>query len=159
MQVKNEFATPEEIAVLLEWASAQRDKLQANNIGPGRFSAPLSELDASEAVAALQERVEAEFGFTAEQAFALLPHYLSFNEEGAFINQHKDPTDEGKIHYRVNVMVAAATEGGNVLVEGEAPVRLEDGDAYLIEASEITHGTTTVVGTQPRIVLSFGYVR
>lgn len=159
MQVKNEFATPEEIAVLLGWASAQRDKLHANSIGPGRFSAPLAELDADDTVKAIQSRVEAEFGFTAEQTFTMLPHYLSFNEEGAFIHQHKDLTDEGKIHYRVNVMVAAATEGGNVLIEGQAPVRLEDGDAYLIEASEVVHGTTTVVGTKPRIVLSFGYVR
>ncbi len=159
MQVKTEFATPEEIAALQVWAEAQREKLQPNNSGPGRFFGPIRMLQESEEVAAIQARIEAEFGFTPEEAIEILPHYLSVNEEGAFIHKHRDQADEGKIHYRVNVIVSAATEGGDVLCEDEEPVRLESGDAYLIEASEVTHGTTPVVGDTPRIVLSFGYTR
>lgn len=80
-----------------------------------------------------------------------------FITTGGAIHPHQDPDHNGKQHIRFNVMVSKPESGGMPVQDGvEMPV--EEGDVWRCDASRVRHWCTPVVGSKPRIVLSYGFL-
>jgi len=83
-------------------------------------------------------------------------NFIGVNFEGGNVHEHRDPKNEkGFIHTRFNFLVQKPEQGGEPIIDGvEYP--MEEGQSWINLASEWLHGSTPVVGTRPRIVLSLG---
>lgn len=80
-----------------------------------------------------------------------------FITAGGAIHPHQDVDDNGKQHVRFNVMVSKPESGG-MPVQDCVEMPVEEGDVWRCDASRVKHWCTPVVGTKPRIVLSFGFL-
>lgn len=80
------------------------------------------------------------------------PDFFNYHTGGA-VHFHRDGLPG---HKRINVMVSKPEVGGNPVIAG-AEIAVEDGDVWLCDAARDLHGSTTMGGARPRIVLSFGF--
>lgn len=84
---------------------------------------------------------------------------LSIHMEGAALQMHVDaPLTNHPEYYkrRYNLFVSVAEEGGDLIYPNET-LKIKERSLIVIEAGLVSHGTTTVVGKTPRIMLSFSY--
>ena len=83
---------------------------------------------------------------------------LSIHLEGANIPMHIDAPLNYPGYYkrRYNLFVSVAEEGGDLIYSNET-LKIKEKSLIILEAGLVNHGTTTVVGKTPRIMLSFSY--
>jgi hypothetical protein len=148
--------SPEELIAISRWAKATHQKFQPN--GPGRQFGILyrPELNTPEECWAVRQRVVEQFdlqGFATEPMFQ---DYCGFITHNGAIHHHTDPDSEFGVHRRYNVMISKPHQGG-VPYQDDAPILVEEGEVWRCDASRVMHWCSPVVGSKPRIVLSFGF--
>lgn len=77
-------------------------------------------------------------------------HYL----DGAYTHKHTDPSPNGYVHTRCNLMIKKPNIGGNPIIDGEE-FNVEVNDLWLCLASLEEHSSTPIYGGE-RIIFSFG---
>tara|TARA_R110000751_G_scaffold295347_1_gene403551 strand:- start:1490 stop:1966 length:477 start_codon:yes stop_codon:yes gene_type:complete len=80
----------------------------------------------------------------------VMNHY----EKGAFTQRHKDKTELGFIHVRLNLMLKKPPKGGNIFIDDEN-IDIEKNDLWLILTNLEEHGSTPIEGGD-RLTYSFG---
>jgi hypothetical protein len=83
--------------------------------------------------------------------------YCGYITEGGAIHKHTDPNNGKKIHTRFNVMVSKPEQGGEPVQEDKV-IEVEEGSIWRCNAGVVKHWCNTVVGSKPRIVLSYGFL-
>lgn len=73
--------------------------------------------------------------------------------DGSHIPPHVDPAEPGRRHRRINAVLAHATSGGALFVDGRA-IDLRVGDAVLFYPDAEVHRVSAVTGT--RLLFSVG---
>lgn len=79
--------------------------------------------------------------------------YLIRYNDGAYITEHVDAAQHGKRHRRLNAVIATATSGGELRIDGVL-VSLGLGDAVRFFSDREVHSVTPVTGT--RLLFSVG---
>ena len=83
--------------------------------------------------------------------------FLSYSEEGHSVIKHKDYSDIPNHHVvRFNFFISKPTSGGLAIINNEI-IDVEENEVFICEASNYAHTSEKVIGSKPRIVLSFGY--
>jgi len=83
--------------------------------------------------------------------------FCGINLEGANVHPHMD-TNQGDLnHIRFNVLVSKPLGGGKP-IHGEDTLEIEEGGMWQCNAGTTTHSSTPVIGTRPRIVMSYGFL-
>lgn len=83
-------------------------------------------------------------------------NFIGVNLEEGSVHQHTDNRDDNNnIHLRFNFMVQKPYIGGNPIIDG-VEYQIDEGMCWINYASEWKHGSTTVGGNRPRVVLSMG---
>jgi len=121
---------------------------RANVIGNGRRFA-------TQDVAPYWEEAFAEFGLKPSEVEPLFKNLTGNHfQDGAFVHPHTDPSPDGFVHTRCNVMLKKPKEGGNPVIDGEE-IYIEEGDLWLCLASLELHSSTPIKGGE-RLIFSFG---
>tara|TARA_R110002049_G_scaffold228105_4_gene400305 strand:- start:24 stop:500 length:477 start_codon:yes stop_codon:yes gene_type:complete len=120
-----------------------------NPISPGRRYAP------QKPNVNLWKKAYAEFNLNPKKedpylGCIVMNHY----EKGSFTQRHKDTTESGFIHARVNLMLKKPTEGGNIFIDDEI-INVEKNDLWIILTNLEEHGSTPI-GEGERLIYSFG---
>jgi hypothetical protein len=80
---------------------------------------------------------------------------VSVTREGGDVYPHRDPTQEGFVCFRCNVMTQAPDAGGKLTLDG-VEQNIEVGELHCYPASLVEHSVSVVEGTTPRILWMFG---
>jgi len=152
--IKN-FITEDEQKDLLSWAFSCRTYLTPN--GLGRFFNQVENLDYNKNVEIVSDRVLESYGLAnKERQSGILGTVLSFNEEGGAIHSHNDIVD-GYSHLRFNLFLSVPEKGG-VPIYNHKKLYIEERILIPYEADKYLHSSTPVKGSNPRIVLGFGWL-
>lgn len=81
--------------------------------------------------------------------------FIGVNTENGLVHLHKDGTEDGFVHFRLNFLVSKPEQGGNPVIENQE-IEVEELEGWINLASEWMHRSTPVVGKKLRIVLSCG---
>ena len=144
----------------------QRRELQPNPCGPGRFFAKADD-DPSCFVDALLERLtrrcERCLRLSGVSHDCVLGRTISLILPGGFIHKHTDAYRAGQPghrpgleHLRCNIVVRLPDPSGRPVVE-DVPLPVQEGDLWAFFASKSMHCTEPLLGTEPRIVIGFGW--
>jgi hypothetical protein len=151
------FITEEEKNIIKIWALEVLPTLP-NGTHAFRKMSFLSDLPTiPECIKDIKERIH-----SLEYDSSFHPEYnidsLSIHLEGGNIPMHIDapPNYQDYFKRRYNLFVSVAEEGGDLIYDDET-LKIKERSLIVLEASLVSHGTTTVVGKTPRIMLSFSY--
>lgn len=151
-----EFISLEEQAVLLKMAYSVRKNLKSN--GSGRFYQ--DHIDKHYKLSKEYKNVKQRIIDVEElKDFIFDPNFgdfISFNETGGAIHEHKDGNEPGYIHTRYNLLLSIPKSGGNPIYDGEV-VDVKERMLWRCEAGLYNHASLPVVGSIPRINISFGF--
>lgn len=167
---KSDIAKVEELATDLE-----PDEWKPGRQGSGYFKYELSDLlpreDSSsyrlDFLLRLQCRMLREIQWNATGRYEettgnrASDYWLIYYPEGSHIPWHRDPVPEGKVMYRMNLVISRAEKGGKLGVpngwvkDERLYVNFDPGQAVLFRPSEVDH-TVTLMERGGRLVLSAG---
>jgi hypothetical protein len=156
--VVRRFITPDEHAVLLDWAEGQfgNGRLPSNPAGPNRFFARYEQGDdVPDLFWDVRKRAVTLFS---AQDYEDEPNYRCFlgcNTEGGFISPHKDPSPPGKRHVRMNIVLQMPNRGGYPVIDGKT-YRVEDRDLWCFYPTLMLHSSKPAAGEKKRFVISIG---
>ena len=163
--VLRRFASADEVSTLLSKAMRlyERGELQPNPYGPSRFFAKVDEALADPLLDELTERCERILRLGGVATDLVIGRIVSLIQPGGFINRHSDayhPSQPGYRagyeHLRANIVVRLRCLSGRPVIEGE-PLDVEEGDMWVFFASRSLHETSTIQGTEPRVVYGWGW--
>jgi hypothetical protein len=170
------FITPEECAVLTDWAVAAADTQFVDGVSKDpetgeriRLKTRLTNRLAKnilypDLVYAIQSRLRETFPLI-KDAEVIERHgrdgvVVSITYDGGDVYRHKDPATNdqvpGTVALRFNILASAADSGGLIHVE-DATYALNAGDLMAYEVSENFHSVETCSGSSPRIMFMFGF--
>lgn len=154
MQIESSLLSP-----VAAWAAANYHTFKVNPVSPGRQFEILqrTDLNPPPEVWEIKQLIVDEFGLAGAPIEPVLKDYCSVITEGGAIHMHTDRNQGDKIHTRFNVMVAKP-DGGGMPVHGGTEIDLAEGQVWRCDAGIVEHGSTPVVGPNPRIVLSYGFL-
>ena len=141
---------------LLSWATSISKELKRNQSSPGRYFAMFSELSTvPDVVYSIKKSIESliDKPFLYDTNFT---DFLSFNMRSASIHPHKDPNLDGYTHTRFNLLISVPESGGNPIYNG-TEFKIQERMLWRCEAGKYEHASTPVIGTKPRINISFGF--
>lgn len=92
------------------------------------------------------------FDFKEEPMFEI---FIGVNTKNGSVHLHRDGTEDGFVHFRLNFLVSKPEQGGNPVIENQE-IEIKELEGWINLASEWMHKSTPVVGKKPRIVLSCG---
>lgn len=72
------------------------------------------------------------------------------------MHPHQDPTQDGRDHIRINLVLSKPEHGGDPTQDGITIPLPEIGYSWRCDAGRFVHACTMVQGLMPRIILSFG---
>ena len=151
-----EFISMDEQAVLLKMAGVVRKNLKPN--GFGRFYQ--DHIDKHYLLSKEYKDVKQRIIDVEELTDYILDtnfgDFISFNDTGGAIHEHKDGNKPGYIHTRYNLLLSVPESGGNPIYDGEV-VDVEERMLWRCEAGLYNHASMPVVGSIPRINISFGF--
>jgi hypothetical protein len=150
MRVPAELLTP-----VVVWAREHKRKFRPNGIG--RQYGLLSDFTPPREAWEIKRLIVGEFGLHGAEQEPVFQDLCGFITAGGAIHPHTDPDHNGKQHVRFNVMVSKPELGGMPVQDGKE-ITVEEGDVWRCDASRVKHWCTSVVGSKPRIVLSFGFL-
>lgn len=140
---------------IADWAVNSHKAFRAN--GHARQYGILQELEPPAEVWNIKRQIVEANGLRNAEQEPIFKDLCGFITEGGAIHPHQDPDHNGKQHVRFNIMVSKPESGGMPVQDGvEMPV--EEGDFWRCDASRVKHWCTPVVGSKPRIVLSYGFL-
>ena len=144
------------IEPMVDWAMSAHPRFRSN--GHGRQYGILDQFsDVPVESAEIRASVVDFFGLHDAQREPVFLDYCGFITEGGAIHKHTDPNEGRKIHTRFNVMISKPVSGGDPIQDGEL-ITVEEGDVWRCDAGLKPHWCTPVVGSKPRIVLSYGFL-
>jgi len=143
-EVLRAFLSAEELAELRARATTN-EGWTAGRQGTGYDILPLAERDHP-----LVARALGRLGTPYEHYWDV---YFIRYRDGSHIPAHTDPAQHGKRHRRLNALIAPATSGGELRIDG-ALVELATGDAVMFYPDAEVHEVAPVVGT--RLLFSVG---
>lgn len=151
-----DFISDDERLVLIDWANDNFSKTKNN--GNGRYFIPkVNEWPnlPKEYMLVKQRIIDTDrLNYIIDPTFG---DFLSFNLEGGNIHKHTDPNSTGRTHTRYNLLLSVPDEGGQPIYGGEYKIDYEEKFIWRCEAGKHTHESLPVVGTKPRINISFGF--
>jgi hypothetical protein len=80
---------------------------------------------------------------------------IGYISEGGSVHPHRDGSDDGRMHIRINLLVSKPESGCVPMLDG-IPIDIDLGDAWLCFASHCEHSTTPVRGSKNRSIVSYG---
>jgi hypothetical protein len=140
---------------IADWANKSYTLFNPN--GFGRQYGILQNLNPPEEVWAIKKQIMDTYNLNEAKQEPLFKDYCGYITEGGAIHQHTDPNEGNLIHTRFNVMVSKPLEGGEP-IQNSVVIDVKEGDVWRCDAGLVKHWCTTVVGSKPRIVLSFGFL-
>lgn len=150
------FITEEDRETLVSWAKSVYNQLKRNQSSPGRYFGMFPEMSGiPDSVYLIKKRIESliDRPFVYDTNFY---DFLSVNLPGASIHPHKDPNLDGHTHTRFNLLISVPESGGSPIYNG-TKFDIEERMLWCCEAGKYEHATTPVLGTKPRINISFGF--
>ena len=142
------FLSPDEVAALRAQAEAATDGWKPGRQHTGYDILPLRSIMGRESP--LVARGLALVGTPFEDYWDV---YFIRYEDGAHIPPHTDPAEHGRVHRRINAVIAQAERGGELIVAG-IKIDLAVGDAVLFSPSGDEHSVSRVHGS--RLLFSVG---
>jgi hypothetical protein len=148
-------------AVLLHfvatWAHESHKAFQPNGKGRQYGILQRADLTPPDAVWKIKHQIIAAHGLQSTEQEPMFKDLCGYITDGGAVHPHSDPDHNGKQHVRFNVMVSKP-EAGGVPVQDGVEIAVQEGDVWRCDASRVTHWCTPVVGSKPRIVLSYGFL-
>lgn len=83
--------------------------------------------------------------------------FISFNFEGANIQPHSDPNRGKLIHTRYNLLLSVPDSGGEPIYGNEL-IPIQEKMIWRCQAGVYIHSSRPVVGSKPRLNISFGFL-
>lgn len=83
--------------------------------------------------------------------------FISFNFEGASISPHSDLNAGKLIHTRYNLLLSVPESGGEPIYGNEL-IPIQEKMIWRCQAGVYIHSSKPVVGTKPRLNISFGFL-
>jgi hypothetical protein len=152
MKVPENFISP-----VVKWAIENKNSFEPN--GYKRCFGYLEKLNAPQECGEIKKLIIKHFLFSGLLKDNFLPDFCGFIEDGGKIHRHNDICPiKGKEFVRVNVMLSKPDVGGDPIINGKILV-VNEGDAWLCQASKYQHECNKVQGRKPRIVLSYGFIK
>lgn len=153
------FLTPDEHQTLIHWATRElaEGRLSPNKAGPGRFFARYhnDHPGLPDTARHVKARAIREFGISCFEEEPRYRCFLGCNTEGGFVHAHVDDQPTGKDHIRLNIMLSRP-DGGGMPIVGAQQLDVQETDLWCFHPGIVRHGSTPVVGSRPRFVLSIG---
>ena len=142
---------------VLRWAINNVATFRNNPCGPHRKFNTFDVNSCPQEVLAIKDIIVNQFELHDAQQEPIFKDFCGFITEGGYVHKHKDPNQGQLIHTRFNVMVSKPVEGGVAVIDGQE-VSVEEGEVWRCDAGICEHWTTPVIGSKPRIILSFGFL-
>ena len=147
-EVLKGFLSPDEVAALRTQAERATDGWKPGRQHTGYDILPLRSI--MDRDSPLVARGLAKVGVPFEDYWDV---YFIRYEDGAHIPPHRDPAEHGRVHRRINAVLAQADRGGELIVAG-IKIELAVGDAVLFSPSGEEHSVSMVFGS--RLLFSVG---
>lgn len=140
---------------VIDMAIKYRPRFKPN--GPGRAYYSFAKGMAPPCVQAIKSMVEEFYGVQDAPQEPMFKDLIGFITEGGAVHEHSYPNVGDLVHTRFNVLLSKPESGGEPVISGKI-IQVEEGDTWRCNAGLEKHSCTKVVGSKPRIVLSFGYL-
>lgn len=142
---------------IIRFVKEESKLFKINPAGLGRKFCNLNKLDheLTKQVREFSDYCYDTLGLVPSEEEHLYGNFIGVNSGGAFVHTHTDPRKSDKIHVRLNFLVQKPSSGGMPIIDG-VTYQVDQGQCWINLASEWKHGSTPVVGSIPRIVLSLG---
>lgn len=142
---------------IVKFVNDEPKYFKVNPAGLGRKFCSLNKLDHKLAreVDSFADYCYEQLGLLPTEEEHLYGNFIGVNSGGAFVHMHTDPRKSNKVHVRLNFLVQKPLSGGMPVID-DVTYQVEQGQCWINLASEWKHGSTPVVGSIPRIVLSLG---
>jgi hypothetical protein len=142
---------------IINFAYNQVSYFSSNGAGLGRRLCIISKtnLSLADEIKVFSKQCYNALGITEFDEEPLFGDFIGFNKEGAFVHEHTDPGQKTKMHVRLNFLIQKPESGGMPLING-IEYDIKEGYSWKNIASAWEHGSTPVVGSKERIVLSLG---
>jgi hypothetical protein len=150
------FITDEEHKSLLNFCYSVRNKLRNNGLGRFYEDHVISRLKPPKEFLDVKQRIIETENFTDYEIDSIFEDFISFNENGGSIHEHKDQNHSGRIHTRYNLLLSVPEVGGNPIYEGNI-IEVKEKMLWRCEAGLYNHASLPVEGIKPRINISFGF--
>ena len=150
------FINDAECEALLKYCYSKRPNFRDN--GFGRFYADhiVSRLNPPKVFLDVKQRIIETENFTDYELDSIFEDFISFNEDGGAIHEHKDQNHPNRIHTRYNLLLSVPEKGGNPIYDGQV-ITVKEKMLWRCEAGKFNHASLPVQGTKPRINISFGF--
>lgn len=148
--ISNELLAP-----VNDWAVKNYKSFLPN--GYARQFGILQDTNPPEEVWSIKQQVVDMYGLHNAKQEPHFKDYCGFITNGGYIHQHTDPNEGKLIHTRFNVLVSKPNKGGEPIQDGKM-IHVEEGDIWRCDAGLVKHWCNQVIGSKPRIVLSFGFL-
>lgn len=143
------------LAPVVAWATEHKDEFRPN--GMGRQYGLLADFTPPKEALEIKRLIVEEFDLQVAEQEPMFQDMCGFITNGGAIHPHRDQDHNGKQHVRFNVMVSKPESGGIPVQDGKE-IGVEEGVVWRCDASRVMHWCTPVVGSKPRIVLSYGFL-
>lgn len=139
------------------WAEAKYKAFRPNGFGRQYGDLGRIDLGAPDEVWEIKRQVVEANGLVGAEQEPMFKDFCGYITEGGAVHPHTDLEHNGKQHVRFNVLVSKPESGG-VPVQDDIELFVEEGSVWKCVASQTKHWCTPVVGSKPRIVLSYGFL-
>ena len=139
------------------WANKEYKNFQQNDVGRQFGVLQRKDLKAPKEVWEIKDIIVDGCKLQGAEQEPSYQDYCGYITEGSAVYKHKDSNKNGKIHTRFNVMVSKPEQGGEPVQEDKM-IEVEEGSVWRCNAGVVKHWCNTVVGSKPRIVLSYGFL-
>lgn len=156
--VYKDFISEEERISIFEWAKqAYVDNKLVKNEGSNRFFNTFSSIkNIPSLILDIKEKIIRRERLNNSRLDPWYGDFLSFNFSGAAIHLHTDPNLDKCTHTRYNLIINKPESGGDILYNGSI-IPVEEKMLWRCEAGRYLHGSSAVVGSKPRVNISFGF--
>ncbi len=142
---------------VIDFVYSEQSYFKDNVSGHGRRCCSLDKIDhkLSEEIRLFSKKCYESLGIFEYEDEPLFGNLIGVNKEGAFVHHHTDPGVDDKCHVRLNFLIQKPAAGGMPIINGVEYI-IEQGGCWKNIASAWWHGSSSVVGSKERIVLSLG---
>lgn len=150
----------EENKKLLMWIKENLDKFKPNIISPHRNYLNLDvNIKFPILIKKIKKRILVNENISDYIDNSPYGDYIGYITNNGKIHRHIDPTIEGYDHIRFNLFLSIPEKGGMPKYNNEI-VKIQKNEYIRCNSSKEFHECETVLGTKPRIVISYGiYVK
>lgn len=154
----NKIITKKEQKILLDWINFNTDKFTINDHGSNRKFIRLNNLNETEKpklISEIKNRILIKEKIFAWEQDPFFGDIITYNTEGGYIHEHKDPTLLNREHFRFNLFLSKPKSGGDPILMGEK-LKFEEREYIKYHVNKDYHKSLPVKGKKPRIAISYG---